>query len=104
MIKFTQILPFVRYLFDEDETARIVARIVEGIFKSRSPRMSDISRAMPGGEAANYKCVQRLIDGVDPQEVLLRLFQSEAPFMIGEPIDISFPQACLDASLVTPSP
>ncbi len=48
---------------------------------------------MSGGEAANYKSVQRLMDGVDPQEVLLRLFQSEAAFMIGDPTEMPWPQA-----------
>ncbi len=34
MNKFTQLLAFVRYLFDEEETARKIARVVEGILKS----------------------------------------------------------------------
>jgi hypothetical protein len=53
MNKFTQILPFVQYLFDDDENARKAAWIVEGILKGRSPRLSDIAREMRGEEAAN---------------------------------------------------
>jgi hypothetical protein len=93
MNKFTQILPFVQYLFDEDEMARKAAWIVEGILKGRSPRLSDIAREMSGEEAANYKCLQRFMDRVDPKEALLRLFQSEAPFMIGDPTEMPRPQA-----------
>jgi hypothetical protein len=93
MNKFTQILPFVQYLFDDDEMARKAAWIVEGILKGRSPRLSDIVREMRGEEAANYKYLQRFMDQVDPKEVLLRLFQSEAPFMIGDPTEMPRPQA-----------
>ena len=93
MDKFTQLLPFVQYLFDDKKVARKAAWIVEGILKGRSPRLSDIARAMRREEAANYKCVQRFIERIDPQEVLLRLFQSEAPFMIGDPTEMPRPQA-----------
>jgi hypothetical protein len=93
MDKFTQLLPFVQYLFDDNKIARKAAWITEGILKGRSPRLSDIARAMRGEEAGNYKCVQRFIDHVDPKEVLLRLFQSEASFMIGDPTEMPRPQA-----------
>jgi hypothetical protein len=55
MNKFTQLLPFVHYLFDDDEMARKAAWIVEGILKGRSPRLSDIAREMRGEEAAIYR-------------------------------------------------
>ena len=69
------------------------ARIVAGILKGRSPRMSEIAREMTGNEAANYKCVQRFLEAHDPQEVLLRLFREEAPFVIGDPTEMPRPQA-----------
>jgi hypothetical protein len=75
MNKFSQILPFVQYLFDDDEMARKAAWIVEGILKGRFARLSDIAREIRGEEEANYKCRQRFMDRVDPKEVLLRLFQ-----------------------------
>jgi hypothetical protein len=56
MHKFTQLLPFVKDLFDGEDDARKAARIMAGILKARSPRMSEIAREMGGNEAANYKC------------------------------------------------
>jgi hypothetical protein len=60
---------------------------------ARSPRLSEIARAMGGNEAANYKCIQRFLDDHDPREVLLRLFREQAPFVIGDPTEMPRPQA-----------
>jgi hypothetical protein len=57
------------------------------------PRLSDISRAMKGNEAANYKCVQRFLESCDLQDVLLGLFREEAPFVIGDPTEMPRLQA-----------
>ena len=73
MNKFTQLLPFLQDLFDDPATARRATEVVTGILKARSPRLSEIARAMYGNEASNYKRVQRFLDGNDPQAVLLRL-------------------------------
>jgi hypothetical protein len=67
-------------LFDDPETARKAARITAGIMQGRSPRLSDIAWKMPGNEVANYKVIQRFLDGIAPQEVLSRLFREEAPY------------------------
>jgi hypothetical protein len=91
--KFTQLLPFMQALFDDQETARKAAMIAAGVMKSRSPRLSEIAREMKGTEAANYKCIQRFLDSTDPQEVLLRLFREDAPFVIGDPTEMPRPQA-----------
>jgi hypothetical protein len=93
MDKFTQLLPFVQDLFDEPAIARKATRIIDGILKGRSPRLSDISRAMDGNETTNYKCLQRFLDTQDLSEVLLRLFREEAPFLIGDPTEMPRPQA-----------
>jgi hypothetical protein len=93
MDKCTQVLPFVKDLFDEPGTAWKAARIIGGLLKGRSPRLSDISRAMDGNEAANYKCIQRFLDTQDVSGVLLRLFREEAPFLIGDPTEMPRPQA-----------
>jgi len=91
--KFTHLLRFVEYLFDDVAVARKAKGIIEGILKARSPRMSDISREMVGNEAANYKSIQRFLSAAKPQEALLRLFQSEAPFVIGDPTEMPRRQA-----------
>jgi hypothetical protein len=93
MNKFTQVLPFMQELFDDPVTARKAAEIAGGILKARSPRLSEIAREMAGKEAANYKAIQRFLEETDPQEVLLRLFREEAPFVIGDPTEVPRPQA-----------
>ena len=93
MNKFTQLLLFLQDLFDDQAVARKAAKIVTGVLEGRSPRMSDIAREMGGAEATNYKCVQRFLEANDPQEVLLRLFREDAPFVIGDPTEMPRPQA-----------
>jgi Transposase DDE domain len=61
--------------------------------KARSPRLSEIARAMGGNEDANYKSIQRFLDANDPREILLRLFREQAPFVIGDPTEMPRPQA-----------
>ena len=55
MNKFTQLLPFIQNLFDNQKDTGKAARIVEATLKVRSPRLSEISRAMEGDESAGYK-------------------------------------------------
>ena len=93
MNKCTQLLPFVQDLFDDQASVQKATRIVDGILQARSPRLSEIARAMKGNEAANYKVIQRFLAGHDPQEVLLRLFREQAPFVIGDPTEMPRPRA-----------
>jgi Transposase DDE domain len=93
MDKCTQLLPFVQDLFDDRAVAQKATQIVEGILQARSPRLSEIARAMKGNEAANYKAIQRFLVGNDPQGVLLRLFREQAPFVIGDPTEMPRPRA-----------
>jgi hypothetical protein len=82
MNKFTHLSRFVGSLFDDPETIRIATEIIKGMIQSHSPRLSDISREMRGNEAGNYKKIQRFLERTEPQEALLRLFQSEAEFVL----------------------
>jgi len=93
MNKFTHLLRFVQPLFDDEDAARKAKKIVEGILKARSPRLSDIAREMRGKDEANYKCIQRFLAQSTPQEALLRLFQERASFVIGDPTEMPRPQA-----------
>ena len=93
MNKFTHLLKFVQQLFDDRDTARKAKGIIAGILEARSPRMSDIAREMPGKEEANYKSIQRFLASRSPQQALLRLFQEDAPFVIGDPTEMPRPQA-----------
>jgi len=93
MNKFTHLSRYVQYLFDEENLARKATLVIDGILKARSPRLSDIAREMAGGESKNYKCIQRFLERVSPQEALLRLFREEASFVIGDPTEMPRPQA-----------
>jgi hypothetical protein len=93
MNKFTQLSDFLAYLFDDPRTVRKAQRIVEGIWKARSCRISEIARAMSGQEQANYKCIQRFLADTSLGSVLLRLYAQEAPFVIGDPTEMPRPQA-----------
>jgi len=93
MNKFTHLLQFVQYLFDDEDTARKAKKIVEGILKARSPRLSDIAREMSEKEETSYKRIQRFLANNSPQKALLRLFQEDAPFVIGDPTEMPRPQA-----------
>ena len=93
MDKCTQLLPFVQDLFDDRASVQKATRIVDGILQARSPRLSEIARAMKGNEAANYKSIQRFLVGNDPREVLMRLFREQAPFVIGDPTEMPRPRA-----------
>jgi len=48
---------------------------------------------MGGNEVASYKCIQCFLEANDPQEVLLRMFREDAPFVIGDPTEMPRPQA-----------
>ena len=93
MNKCTQLLPFVQDLFGDRASAEKATRIVDGILKARSPRLSEIARAMKGNEAANYKYLQRFLDANDPRQILARLFREQAPFVIGDPTEMPRPRA-----------
>jgi hypothetical protein len=93
MDKCTQLLPFVQDLFDDCAAAAKATQIVNGMLKARSPRLSEIARAMKGNKAANYKAIQRFLEAQDPREVLLRLFREQAPFVIGDPTEMPRPRA-----------
>lgn len=93
MYEFIRIVEFTRELFDREEHAQRAGEIILAMLEARSPRLSDISQRMEGKPPANYKRIQRFLDGVDPREAMLRLFQEKAPFVIGDPTEIPRPQA-----------
>jgi hypothetical protein len=93
MNKFTHLSQYLGYVFDEPEVVKKAAEVVEGILKAHSARLSAIAREMPGGESRNYKCLQRFLQSADPEHGLLRLFQEDAPFVIGDPTEMPRPQA-----------
>jgi hypothetical protein len=93
MDKFIRIFEFTQQLFADERTAQQASEIIDGIMTARSPRLSDIAAHMAGGEAANYKRIQRFLQEQDPQEALQLLFNEEAEFVIGDPTEIERPHA-----------
>lgn len=92
-MEFTRISKFAHYLFDSESDARKATTILAGLFEAQSPRLSRIAQKMPGSPDANYKQIQRFLAHADPQAALHRLFQVDAPFVIGDPTEIPRPQA-----------
>jgi hypothetical protein len=82
---------FAYQIFDNEEED--AALILKAVLDARSPRLSDISQAMPGSPSGNYKAIQRFLDKADPEKALMRLFMEDAPFVIADPTEIPRPQA-----------
>lgn len=93
MNKFTQISRYLEKILDTDEQIKKGEVIIPAIWKARSARLSDIAREMPGNESANYKCLQRFMAGIEPEQMTPRLYQEDAPFVIGDPTEMPRPQA-----------
>jgi hypothetical protein len=93
MNKFTHFDSFLETLIDNENMQAKAEVIITGILKARSPRLSDIAREMPGTEAANYKSIQRFLNEQDLRSNLLRLYQDQAEFLIGDPTEMPRPQA-----------
>jgi hypothetical protein len=88
MYKFIQIQRFANLLFDDEKIANKASRIMLGILKAKSPRISRIADEMPGGYEANYKMIQRFLKSADLKTPLQRCFDAEAEFVIGDPTEI----------------
>jgi len=93
MLQSNQIFQFAQSLFDSEEAARQATPLLKAILDARSARVSDIAQHMRGTPAANYKQIQRFLQKVDTKETLLRLFQADAPFVIGDATEIPRPHA-----------
>lgn len=93
MGQYIRTVAFLQHLFDREAVAHKAAMIVEAILAARSPRLSEIAQQMAGKPAANYKAIQRFLAQANPKTALLRLFQADAPFVIGDPTEMPRPQA-----------
>jgi hypothetical protein len=93
MLKSIPFFHFAALLFDSKDLARNAAVILKAIMEAQSARLSEIAQKMPGKSDANYKRIQRFLATIDPKTTLLRLFQPDAPFVLGDPTEIPRPQA-----------
>ena len=67
--------------------------IIQGILKARSPRITEVARAIPKGFFAGHKMIYRFLKKAPLKEALLRMFREDAPFVICDPTEIPRPQA-----------
>lgn len=93
MLQSNQIFQFAELLFDTPEIARQATPILKAILNAQSARQSEIAQKMRGTPVANYKHLQRFMQKVDAKQTLLRLFQADAPFVLGDVTELPRPQA-----------
>lgn len=79
---------FVRPLIDEERLAKQAAEIMKGILNAQSPRLTNIAEKMPGQSEGNYKMIQRFLQQVEMKRLLLRFYQEDAGYVIGDPTEM----------------
>ena len=85
MDKCINLEAFVRALMDDEKQVKRMAEIMKGLLAAQSPRLTNIAEQMSGHSERNYKVIQRFLQQVEMKELLLRFYQEEAAFVIGEP-------------------
>jgi len=93
MDKFINFSAFMRYLFDDEKLVESGAKIIHALLEAQSPRLSNIAEKMKGKSGSCYKIIQRFLQKVDLKQVLLRFYQAEASFVIGDPTEMERFQA-----------
>jgi len=79
---------FLQYLFDDKKQAKQAAAIIKALLEAQSPRLTNISEEMMGNSSSNYKVIQRFLKRVDMKKLLMRLYQEDAEFIIGDPTEM----------------
>ena len=78
-------------LFDEERLVKKVQAITVGILISGSCRVREVVRTRSGNETADYKCIQQFVAKTNMKASLLRMYQEESSFLIGDPTEMSRP-------------
>ena len=80
---------FLGYLFDDKKMLQQAARIMKALLEAQSPRLTNIAEKMPGQKSeSNYKVIQRFLKQEDLKQLLKRLYQEDAEFIIGDPTEM----------------
>lgn len=79
---------FMRYLFDDERLVQKGSTVVTALLEAQSPRLSNIAEKMPGHSHSCYKAIQRFLSKIDLKQALLRFYQEEAEFVIGDPTEM----------------
>lgn len=88
MDKFINFSALMRYLFDDRKMVEQGSKIIRALLEAQSPRLSNIAEKMTGNSASCYKRIQRFLHKVDMKQVLVRFYQAEAGFVIGDPTEM----------------
>ena len=89
MNKFINISGLMGYLFDDEKLAKQASKIIQAILEAQSPRLSHVVEKMAGKSSSNYKMIQRFLCRIDLKQVLLRFYQEDAKFVIGDPTEMA---------------
>jgi hypothetical protein len=79
---------FLRPLIDDEKLVKQGAEIIKALLEAQSPRLTNISEKMAGNPDRGYKTIQRFMKKVDMKRLLLRLYQEDAEFVIGDPTEM----------------
>jgi hypothetical protein len=79
---------FLGYLLDDEDLIEKGARITKALLEAQSPRLTDISEKMSGKSESRYKEIQRFLKKADLKQALMRLYQEDAEFVIGDPTEM----------------
>jgi hypothetical protein len=79
---------FLGYLLDDEDLAEKGARMIKALLEAQSPRLTDISEKMSGKSESRYKEIQRFLKKADLKQALMRLYQEDAEFVIGDPTEM----------------
>jgi hypothetical protein len=93
MLNCIDLADFVQSLFDEQRIAQKAAIILKAFLEAQSPRLSMIAEKVAKKADAAYKMIQRFLAECDPCPALLRLFQEEAAFVLGDVTEMPRPGA-----------
>ena len=88
MDKCINFCEFLGYLLDDEKLVEKGAQIIKALLEAQSPRLSNIAEKMEGKSESSYKKIQRFLSKVDMKRTLLRLYQEEAEFVIGDPTEM----------------
>ncbi len=79
---------FLRYLLDDEDLAEKGARITRALLEAQSPRLTDISEKMSGKSESSIQRDPAFPEESSLKQALMRLYQEEAEFVIGDPTEM----------------
>lgn len=88
MDKCINFYKFWRHLVDDEKLVKIGAEITKAFLEAQSPRLTNISEKMAGSSERGYKAIQRFIERVNLQKLVMRFYQEDADFVLGDPTEM----------------